>query len=91
MVGCVNLIYIKKHYLFFNSKYYFPFSEHIKFPESYPTGCLLGCVTVTDVLSQEQYRKMYPDGESDSPYVFICEYCYQLPIKFPMQGKHKIC
>ncbi|XP_033226692.1 activating signal cointegrator 1 isoform X2 [Belonocnema kinseyi] len=64
--------------------------EHIKFPENYPTGCLLGCVTVTDVLSQEEYRKMYPDGESDSPYVFICEDCYQLPIKFPMQGKYKI-
>ncbi|XP_043677103.1 activating signal cointegrator 1 [Vespula pensylvanica] len=64
--------------------------EKIKFPENYPTGSLLGCVTVIDVLSQEQYRKMYPEGESESPYVFICENCYTLPIKFPIQGKHKI-
>ncbi|KAG7210769.1 hypothetical protein KM043_012263 [Ampulex compressa] len=64
--------------------------EKIKFTESYPTGVLLGCVTVTDVLSQEEYRKIYPEGESDSPYVFICENPYTLPIKFPIQGKHKI-
>ncbi|XP_043505728.1 activating signal cointegrator 1 [Polistes fuscatus] len=65
-------------------------SEKIKFPESYPTSSLLGCVTVVDVLSQEQYREMYPEGESESPYVFICENSYTLPIKFPIQGKHKI-
>ncbi|XP_043258370.1 activating signal cointegrator 1 isoform X1 [Colletes gigas] len=64
--------------------------EKINFPDNYPSGCLLGCVTVTDVLSQEEYRKVYPNGESDSPYVFICENCYSLPIKFPIQGKHKI-
>lgn len=61
------------------------------FPEVYSTGCLLGCVTVTDVLPQEEYRKSYPDGESDSPYVFVCENFVALPIKFPIQGKHKIC
>lgn len=65
-------------------------SENLKFPETYPTGCLLGCVTVTDVLSQEEYRKLYPIGECDSPYVFICENCYTLPINFPMKGKNKI-
>ncbi|XP_011347344.2 activating signal cointegrator 1 [Ooceraea biroi] len=65
-------------------------SEKIKFPETYPTSCLLGCVTITDVLSQEEYRKLYPEGESDSPYVFICENPYMLPIYLPMKGKHKI-
>ncbi|KOC68597.1 Activating signal cointegrator 1 [Habropoda laboriosa] len=64
--------------------------EKLKFPESYPTSCLLGCVSVVDVLPQEEYRKSYPEGESDSPYVFICENFYTLPIKFPMQGAHKI-
>ncbi|XP_011174576.1 activating signal cointegrator 1 [Solenopsis invicta] len=64
--------------------------EKIDFPETYPTSCLLGCVTVTDVLSQKEYRKLYPEGESDSPYVFICENWYMLPIQFPMKGKHKI-
>lgn len=67
------------------------FTENIRFPINYPTGCLLGCVTVVDVLSAEEYNKQYPEGESDSPYIFICEDCYELPIKFPMQGKHKIC
>ncbi|XP_076751440.1 activating signal cointegrator 1 [Xylocopa sonorina] len=64
--------------------------EKLKFPEIYSTSCLLGCVTVVDVLPQEEYRKNYPEGESDSPYVFICENFYALPIKFPIQGKHKI-
>jgi len=65
--------------------------DKIKFPENYPTSCLLGCVMVTDVLSQQEYRKLYPEGESESPYVFICENSYMLPIQFPMKGKHKIC
>ncbi|XP_076680542.1 activating signal cointegrator 1 [Andrena cerasifolii] len=65
-------------------------NEKINFPESYPTSRLLGCVTVTDILSQEEYRKIYPDGESDSPYVFICENFYSLPVQLPVHGKHKI-
>lgn len=65
-------------------------NEKLKFPETYPTSCLLGCVTVTDVLSQEDYKKLYPENESDSPYVFICENAFLLPIYFPMKGKHKI-
>lgn len=64
--------------------------ERLRFPETYPTSSLLGCVTVVDVLSQDEYRKRYPEGESDSPYVFICEDFLELPIKFPIQGKHKI-
>ncbi|CAL1683020.1 unnamed protein product [Lasius platythorax] len=65
-------------------------NKTIKFPETYSTSCLLGCVTVIDVLSQEEYRKQYPEGENESPYVFICENSYMLPINFPMKGKHKI-
>ncbi|KAG5328821.1 TRIP4 protein, partial [Acromyrmex heyeri] len=65
-------------------------NDKIEFPENYPTSCLLGCVTITDVLSQQEYRKLYPEGESESPYVFICENSYMLPIQFPMKGKHKI-
>lgn len=33
----------------------------------------------------------YPDGESESPYVFICQNPQQLFVKFPLSGKHKIC
>jgi len=61
-----------------------------KFPPQYPTSCLVGCVDVTDVLSQEEYRDKFPDGESNSPYVFICENPQELLIKFPMSGKHKL-
>ncbi|XP_012275721.1 activating signal cointegrator 1 isoform X2 [Orussus abietinus] len=64
--------------------------ENIKFPGNYPTGCLLGCVTVVNVLSQEEYRKQFPEGESDSPYVFLCEDAHELPLRFPIKGKHKI-
>ncbi|XP_006563094.1 activating signal cointegrator 1 isoform X2 [Apis mellifera] len=66
-------------------------NEKLKFPEIYPTSCLLGCVTVVDVLPQDEYKKCYPEGESsDSSYVFICENFLTLPIKFPIQGNHKI-
>ena len=44
-----------------------------------------------DVLPQEEYRDMYPDGESNSPYVFVCTNPQELLVKFPMQGQHKIC
>ncbi|XP_055382508.1 activating signal cointegrator 1 [Condylostylus longicornis] len=64
--------------------------DNIIFPTQYPSGVLLGCVSVQDCLPQEEYRKSYPDGESDSPYVFICTNPQELPIKFPIKGQHKI-
>ncbi|XP_066952695.1 activating signal cointegrator 1 [Macrobrachium rosenbergii] len=64
--------------------------ENIKFPQYYPAGCLLGCVDVVDVLPQEEYRGKYPEGESDSPYVFVCENPQEMVLKFPMKGQHKI-
>jgi activating signal cointegrator 1 len=65
--------------------------DKILFPSQYPAGCLLGCVSVQDCLPQEEYRKVYPNGESDSPFVFICEDPQSLPIRFPNKGQHKIC
>uniref|UniRef100_A0A3Q1I3F0 Activating signal cointegrator 1 n=1 Tax=Acanthochromis polyacanthus TaxID=80966 RepID=A0A3Q1I3F0_9TELE len=64
-----------------------------RFPKDYPTGCLLGCVNVTDCLPQEQFRQQFPDTceESASPFVFICTNPQELLVKFPMKGKHKIC
>ncbi|XP_070542239.1 activating signal cointegrator 1-like isoform X2 [Ptychodera flava] len=62
----------------------------VTFPETYPVSCLLGCVDVVDCLSQEQYREQFPDGESTSPYVFICENPQELVVKFPIKGQHKI-
>ena len=34
----------------------FYFIFFLQFPSHYPTSCLVGCVDVTDVLSQEEYR-----------------------------------
>ncbi|KAL4703102.1 hypothetical protein ACJJTC_018139 [Scirpophaga incertulas] len=64
--------------------------KQLKFPSFYPTGCLLGCVTVEDCLPQEEYQKKYPEGESDSPYVFICSNPISLRLRFPIKGQHKI-
>lgn len=63
----------------------------IEFPKQYPSGVLLGHVTVSDCLGQEEYRERFPKGESDSPYVFVCKDNEELPIRFPMSGMHKIC
>ena len=64
--------------------------ENIQFPGHYPTSCLLGSVDMTECLAQEEYREQYPEGESSSPYVFICTNPQELMIKFPMSGKHKL-
>ena len=66
-------------------------SSKIEFPKNLPISCLLGCVDVTDVLAQEEYRDRYPKGESSSPFVFVCQNPQELMIKFPMTGQHKIC
>ncbi|XP_011495293.1 PREDICTED: activating signal cointegrator 1 [Ceratosolen solmsi marchali] len=65
-------------------------NEKIDFPKTYPVGCLIGCVNVTNVLSQEEYMELYPDRKTSSPYIFIFENFIELPIKYPIQGKHKI-
>ncbi|XP_053678379.1 activating signal cointegrator 1 [Anopheles nili] len=64
--------------------------EKIEFPTQYPSGCLLGCVSVQDCLPQEEYRKQHPSGESDSPFVFVCSVPQTLPVQFPIKGEHKI-
>ncbi len=42
-------------------------------------------------MPQEDYREVYPQGESVSNYVFVCANPKELVVKFPMSGKHKIC
>lgn len=44
-----------------------------------------------DCLPQEEYRKIYQNGESDSTFVMICNEPQELPIRFPITGMHKIC
>ena len=65
-------------------------NKNLEFPKEYPTSCLLGCVDLVDCLGQEDYRSQLPDGESESPYVFVCENPQKLAIKFPIKGQHKI-
>lgn len=64
--------------------------ESVSFPKHYPTSCLLGCVDVVDCLAQEEYKEEFPEDESESPYVFVCENPQQLTVKFPVKGQHKI-
>ncbi|KAM3175609.1 hypothetical protein ACTXT7_008195 [Hymenolepis weldensis] len=66
-------------------------AKQVDFPTSYPTGVLVGCVNVDEVLPQKEYRLKFPDGESESPYVFVCSDPRELLIKLPMSGQHKIC
>lgn len=64
--------------------------ENIAFPKQYPVSCLLGCIDLVDCLAQEDYKEEFPEGESESPYVFVCENPQQLTVKFPVKGQHKI-
>jgi hypothetical protein len=62
----------------------------IDFPTEYPTSVLLGCVDVIDCLDRTSYLEQYPNGESDSEYILICENPQELFFKLPMRGQHKI-
>jgi len=62
----------------------------IEFPKRYPTGCLLGSVNVVDCLSQEEYIEQYPQGENESPFIFICKDPIMMKNHFPIKGQHKI-
>lgn len=64
--------------------------EDINFPKEYPSSCLLGSVDVSNVAGQEEYLSQFPDGESSSPYVFVCENPQVLEVYFPIKGQHKI-
>ncbi|KAL7032146.1 hypothetical protein ACKWTF_007234 [Chironomus riparius] len=83
----VNPDEVKELEMFYQTHYK---DENINYPTQYPSGVLLGCVNVTECLPQEEYRKAYPDGESESPFVFICENPQELQIRFPIKGMHKI-
>ncbi|XP_023388273.1 activating signal cointegrator 1 isoform X2 [Pteropus medius] len=72
--------------------YRFLRGKDVEFPNDYPSGCLLGCVYLTDCLSQNQFKDQYPDmsQESDSPFVFICRNPQEMIVKFPIKGNPKI-
>lgn len=67
------------------------YSNHnLKFPDSYPTSCLLGYVDLKDCMSADIYKEEFPNGESESEFVFICKNFRELFSKIPMSGQHKI-
>lgn len=72
----------------FYKKYYD--DPGLEFPSQYPSGVLLGYATLHDCLPQEEYQKVHPGGESDSPYVFVCTDPQPLTVLFPIKGQHKI-
>ena len=61
-----------------------------KFPTHYPTSCLLGHVTVLDVVDEATHRAERPGAPDCSPFNFVCEAPSQLPFFLAMDGKHKI-
>ncbi|XP_054165569.1 activating signal cointegrator 1-like [Oppia nitens] len=44
-----------------------------KFPNSYPTSAILGCVTVSDCLPLEDYKVKFPDGDTEDNFILVCE------------------
>jgi len=64
--------------------------KDIKCPSSYPTSCLLGYVDLVDCLSSDIYKSKFPNGESESEFVFICKNFKELITKIPMSGQHKL-
>jgi hypothetical protein len=58
----------------------------INFPTEYPSACLLGCVDVDDVVGEDDYAAQFEDGESQSPYVFLCKNPQELLMRFPIKG-----
>jgi hypothetical protein len=45
------------------------------------------CVDVVDVMAQDEYREAFPDGESASPFVFVCSDPQELLVRFPIKGR----
>lgn len=62
-----------------------------KFPKVYPTGSLLGCCDVEDVLSAEEYEKKYPNGQpSECEFVFVIKNPRRLQMPISNLGHPKI-
>ena len=61
------------------------------FPTSYPTSALLGCVTITDCLSQADYASRFPSGEpNDSAHLFVASSPRTLALPMRISGQHKL-
>jgi len=66
--------------------------QYQKVPKFYPTSCILGCIDITDCLTQVEYQSAVPEiqRQSESAYVFICANPKVLETPIPVSGEHKI-
>lgn len=74
-------------------KHLYASSNAPSFPQSYPTGVLLGRIELTDVMSCEAYKKSLGSElqeENDSKFLFIVKNPMKLLIPIRMQGSKKI-
>lgn len=68
----------------------------LRMPPTYPTACLLGCVFVAGMASQDEFQRLrgcVPASvlaESVSPFVFLCERPRRLAAPVQMKGQHKL-
>ena len=62
------------------------------FPTSYPPSALLGCVKVTECLSNDEYVARHPKDaeENGSAFIFVCERPRTLIVPIRISGQHKI-
>lgn len=69
-----------------------------QFPKHYPTSCLVGCVTVVDVVPKEEFAKWKSlprsaklEGDANgSGYYFLCQEQKRMVLPFQMSGQHKL-
>ena len=68
-----------------------------QFPKHYPISCLVGCVTVVDVVPKESYmwKSLPPSAKLEgnangSGFYFLCEEQKRMVLPFQMSGQHKL-
>jgi len=66
----------------------------VRFPDCYPTSCLLGCVDVVGCITQEELQASDLSeslkSESSSEFCFLCENPQKLLLPFVLSGQHKL-
>uniref|UniRef100_A0A8D2QIZ3 Thyroid hormone receptor interactor 4 n=1 Tax=Zonotrichia albicollis TaxID=44394 RepID=A0A8D2QIZ3_ZONAL len=67
--------------------------KDVEFPSDYPSGCLLGCVDVTDCLSQEQFQEQV-STEMNLPMLAVASRLlkqWNLPLEKTLSGNFRFC
>ncbi|KAF2982508.1 hypothetical protein EK904_006049 [Melospiza melodia maxima] len=67
--------------------------KDVEFPSDYPSGCLLGCVDVTDCLSQEQFQEQV-STEMNLPMLAVTSRLlkqWNLSLEETLSGNFRLC